>query len=321
MSLIKNAIDSIELGVEDYEQTNTDPRRAASAIRNFFAGVLLLLKEKLRQESPPGSNDALLYEKIVYKRAPDGTIIFVGTGKKTVDVGRIQERYKNLGLTLDVVPLNELQQMRNDIEHHDASKHPHAKVQAAIAKTFVLVARVLEDHLGQKPNTVFSGDVWQTMLDEAQTYKEIEDRCRQSKVDLVGVLDAAEELLDSLECPDCGSTLLEATTGDYIESEYECRVCGKESSLAVLMPAALKIAYAGAAYEAYKDGAPAPIGTCPTCGTDAFHDEDDVCLVCGEGRPYSNCERCAASLSLDEQETGMCSYCQHMYDKLMNDDD
>jgi hypothetical protein len=171
MSLIKNAIDSIELGVEDYEQTNTDPRRAASASRNFFAGVLLLLKEKLRQESPPGSNDALLYEKIVYKRASDGTIIFVGAGKKTVDVGQIQERYKNLGLTLDVAPHNELQQIRNDIEHHDASKHPHAKVQAAIAKTFVLVARVLEDHLGQKPNTVFSGDVWQTMLDEAQTYK------------------------------------------------------------------------------------------------------------------------------------------------------
>jgi hypothetical protein len=86
------------------------------------------------------------------------------------------------------------------------------------------------------------------------------------------------------------------------------------------MPAALKIAYGCAAYEAYKEGAPAPIGRCPTCGVDAFHDEDDVCLVCGEGRPYSNCERCDASLSLDEQETGMCSYCQHMYDKMMNDD-
>jgi hypothetical protein len=45
MSLIKNAIDSIA------------PRRTASAIRNFFAGVLLLLKEKLRQESPADSNE------------------------------------------------------------------------------------------------------------------------------------------------------------------------------------------------------------------------------------------------------------------------
>lgn len=45
MSLIKNAIDSIA------------PRRTASAIRNFFTGVLLLLKEKLRQESPADSNE------------------------------------------------------------------------------------------------------------------------------------------------------------------------------------------------------------------------------------------------------------------------
>ena len=290
-------------------------RRYETSSLEFFCFL-----RKLRTESPPGSNDALLYEKIVYKRATDGTIVFVGVGRKTVDVGQIQERYKNLGLALDTAPLNELQQMRNDVEHHDASKHPHAKVQAAIAKTFVLVARVLEDHLARKPNAVFSSEVWQTMLTEAQTYKDIEDRCRQSKAKLAGVLDAARELLDSFECPDCGSTLLEATTSDYIESDYACRVCGEQSSLAVLMPVAVKVAYAGAAYEAYKDGSPAPIGACPTCGADAFHDEDDVCLVCGEGRPYANCERCDASLSLDEQETGMCSYCQHMYDKLMSDD-
>jgi hypothetical protein len=51
------------MGDEDYRDAT--PRRAASAVRNFYAGVLLLLKEKLRQESPPGSNEALLYEKIV----------------------------------------------------------------------------------------------------------------------------------------------------------------------------------------------------------------------------------------------------------------
>lgn len=320
MSLIKNAIDSIELGVEDYEKTNSDPRRASSAIRNFFAGVLLLLKEKLRQESPAGSNDALLYEKIIYKRAPDQSVVFVGSGKKTVDVGQIQERYKNLGLALDVAPLNELQQMRNDIEHNDASAHPHAKVQAAIARTFVLVVRVLEDHLGQKPNAVFSGDVWQTMLSEAQMYNEIEERCRKSRADLSGIPDAATDLLDSLECPHCGSMLLEATSGDYIDSEYECHVCGKPSSLAVLLPPVIKIAFAGAAYEAYKDGGAAPIGTCPTCYADAFHVGDDVCLVCGEGRQYTSCDRCEAELSLDEQDSGMCSWCQHMFDKVMSDD-
>jgi hypothetical protein len=317
MSLIRNAIDSIEMGVEDYE--HTDPRRAASAVRNFFAGVLLLLKEKLRQESPMGSNEALLYEKIVYQRAPDGRVVFIGTGKKTVDVAQIQERFKNLGLALDTAPLNQLQKIRNDIEHHDASKHPHAKVQAAIAATFVLVARVLEDHLGQKSNSVLSDKVWQTMLKEAGTYKEIEERCRRSKAGMVGVPDAAAKLLECLECPECGSSLLEAMTGDYIESEYECRVCGEKTTLAAVMPPALAAAYSGAKYEAHKNGGVDPIGTCPTCGEDAFHVEDDICLVCCERRPYEHCERCSAELSLDEQETGYCSWCQHMYDKLMDD--
>jgi hypothetical protein len=174
MSLIQNAIDSIEVGVEDYEKN--DPRRAASAIRKFSAGVLLLLKEKLRQESPPDSDEALIYERVEFKRTPSG-VAFVGKGKKTVDVAQIKERFASLGLSLDAAPLDQLQQIRNDIEHHDTSKHSHIKVQAAIAKTFVLVTRVLEDHLGQKPNEVFSEQVWKTMLTEAETYKEIEDRC------------------------------------------------------------------------------------------------------------------------------------------------
>ena len=58
MSLLQNAIDSIEMGVEDHE--HADQRRAAFAVRNFFAGVLLLLKEKLRQESPRKQRGAAL---------------------------------------------------------------------------------------------------------------------------------------------------------------------------------------------------------------------------------------------------------------------
>jgi hypothetical protein len=45
MSILQNAIDSIQVGVEDYNQE--DERRNASAIRNIFAGILLLYKERL----------------------------------------------------------------------------------------------------------------------------------------------------------------------------------------------------------------------------------------------------------------------------------
>ena len=45
MSILQNAIDSIIIGVEDYD--NSDKKRLLSATRNIYAGVLLLLKSKL----------------------------------------------------------------------------------------------------------------------------------------------------------------------------------------------------------------------------------------------------------------------------------
>jgi hypothetical protein len=43
--LFRNAVQSIQLGIEDYQANNS--KRAVSAVRNFYAGVLLLAKEVL----------------------------------------------------------------------------------------------------------------------------------------------------------------------------------------------------------------------------------------------------------------------------------
>lgn len=56
--LLKNAVVSIQLGLEDF--ASDDERRVISAARNLYSGVLLLAKEVLRQLSPPGSNDILI---------------------------------------------------------------------------------------------------------------------------------------------------------------------------------------------------------------------------------------------------------------------
>jgi hypothetical protein len=50
MNLLANAIESIQVGVEDY-QAATRPR-LLSAVRNIHAGVVLLFKEALRRRSP-----------------------------------------------------------------------------------------------------------------------------------------------------------------------------------------------------------------------------------------------------------------------------
>lgn len=52
LDILRNAVGSIQMGVEDLEASNGDSRRAVSAIRNFYSGVLLLMKERLRRQSP-----------------------------------------------------------------------------------------------------------------------------------------------------------------------------------------------------------------------------------------------------------------------------
>lgn len=58
--LLDNAVLSIELGVEDYQ--TGDERRVLSAIRNLYAGVLLLCKQVLWNKSPPGTDGSLIYK-------------------------------------------------------------------------------------------------------------------------------------------------------------------------------------------------------------------------------------------------------------------
>jgi len=50
VDLLTNAVESIQIGVEDYQAGS--PPRLLSAVRNIQAGILLLYKEALRRESP-----------------------------------------------------------------------------------------------------------------------------------------------------------------------------------------------------------------------------------------------------------------------------
>lgn len=315
--LLQNAIDSIELGVEDYSMA--DARRAVSSVRNFYAGVLLLLKEKLRRESPPGSNDALIYSRVECTRR-DGGVVFVGTGNNTVDFDEILARFKSLGLEFDFGRLRQLRKTRNEVEHH-APVQGHAKVREAIAQTFVLVVVALQELLAITPRDVFNERAWDTMFHAAETYKDLADRCRRSIEALKNAPSQAAEVLRSLECPDCSSSLLRAMSPDsYFDATFACHACGAESPLSDVMPTSLKAVYGLESYLSVQHGHEPILDTCPSCDATAFLVQDDICLVCGSGRDYPNCVRCGERLGLDEQDTGLCGYCEHMTADYSRDD-
>lgn len=316
MSLLKQALESIELGVEDFE--NAEPRRVASAVRNLYAGVLLLLKEKLVRMSPPGSGDVLLYQKWRAAQTPGG-VVLKGKGKNTVGTEEIIERFKDLGLSIDERRLRKLQEIRNDVEHH-VSSHPEAVVRKAVAESFVIIVDALSNHLGIKPGDVLSQPIWNAMHTTADTYQQLRIRCKESRLSLGGIPDWGTEIIEeAAECPHCGSDLVEAAGRDYFESKFTCLVCTESFDMADFAERALASKKMVGDYIAMTDGADKVVDTCPSCTRDTFLVEEDVCAACGETRSYRRCRRCDAELGLDEQETGMCSYCDHVYEKMMRE--
>ena len=310
--LLKNAIESIENGVADF--TSGQPRRVTSALRNLYAGVLLLFKEKLRRLSPAGSNDILIWVQFEPKLV-DGQVRVVGAGKKTVDYREIKDRFTSLDLKFDWKRLERLQRMRNSVEHHVPTE-PHAVMREALANTFALVAEVLEHHLEVAPAKALDSTVWSTMLAEATTQQEIATQCRASRCDLKNVPGGAEQFVEGmLECPACASELLRATAEEYEETALSCLACGRVSPLEVVLPKTLERVFANDFYDAAKDGGEAPIGTCPNCYKLAFSLEEDRCLLCDEDRPYSKCLRCGNGLTLDESDEPTCGYCRHVMSK------
>jgi len=113
MDLLTNAVESIQVGVEDY-RTGTRPR-LLSAMRNIHAGILLLYKEVLRRESPHDSNDVLLMANISPSRDANGKLIFVDDRKKTVNVQQIKQRFDALGIVTDWKRFDGVNSVRTDM--------------------------------------------------------------------------------------------------------------------------------------------------------------------------------------------------------------
>lgn len=309
-TLFTNAVASIELGVEDYR--SPDPRRAASAIRNFHAGVLLLMKECL------GRADPALISARLRPQLANGVVSWQGHGMKTVDVPTMAARWKSLGWEpIKQQPLDDLTNIRNNVEHH-STQVPEKTVRQALTDTFCVVAQLLTDHLGESPVTVFDGDTWEAMRDEAETHRLMVETCRKSRLGIQGIPAgmAVGAVRNQLDCPDCGSELLRLIrVGDeHPEADLICEACGGEVTTGQGILNWVDHQRIGETRDIARGGE-ARFGQCPHCWEESYSLEEDQCLVCCETRAFTSCARCEESLALYEQSTGLCGYCQHIWDK------
>jgi DNA-directed RNA polymerase subunit M/transcription elongation factor TFIIS len=312
--LFQNAIDSLHLGIEDYQAN--DRKRALSAVRNFYSGTLLLAKEVLVRAAPKAAAEDILGAK--YKPVTDGSggAKYEQIAHTTIDFTQIAERFKDFGLRIDNSALKDLNRIRNDIEHLYTNA-THETVREAIAKAFPVVADLFR-LANEQPRAVL-GDCWQVILDVRDVYEKELEACRRTfeTVDWKSGSVASAALV----CPSCKSYLVEqkdSTITDQESIKASCRACGANIKAEKLVEAALDAHFEVEAHVAVKDGGDPPLNTCPECALETYvtWDEEHGCAWCGF--VLGDCYICSSGLTPDTvsfDNHNLCGYCDNMMSK------
>lgn len=317
MSIIQNAIDSIQIGVEDFE--SDDDRRSVSAVRNIAAGILLLYKEKLCQLSPSNNKELLIKQNIRPIQNAKGEITFEGKGHKTVDVQSIKERFASLNVKVEWKRFDEINKLRNDLEHYYTSESPDT-VREIVAKSFLLIRDFLSEHLQEDPQEILGNDCWTTLLDVSDVYSAEEQACRESINTVDWKYNSVKVTLKNLRCHQCHSPLIQAPHSDdvYPMIDLHCKSCGDDFCFYDVLEQCIDDSLAGDAHINIKDGGNSPYDLCHECGKSTFIHEEECCVACDYEMEYTECETCGDPLSLEDQyNEGKCSYCQYKWEKFM----
>lgn len=316
MSILQNALDSIAIGLEDFE--STDERRVISSTRNIFAGILLLFKHKLCELSPEGSDEALIKQKVLPEIDATGAVNWIGKGNKTVDVQNIKDRFKSLDISVDWTKLEKVNKYRNDIEHY-YSRLKNESIQQLISDSFLIIRDFIVDELDEDPKHLLGEEYWKILVNVNEVYAKEKQECDSS---LEGLGYFSNEILSAMQayrCNECGSDLIESTSGSGQASDasFKCRACENEYHYGDIVTDAVNEFYASDVYQSHKDGGDTPVVDCPFCFDGAYIFHEGVCATCGDCATHE-CERCGGNIPPEEiSDENLCGYCAHMWAKLM----
>ena len=276
--IFDNAIHSIQLGVEDYK--NKDPKRAMSAARNFYAGVLLLAKEVLvRQVSVTNSYEVL---SVSYKPIPNGAngISYVSDSSRTIDFETISERFNDFGLEINNSVLRDLRKIRNDLEHF-YSNEPHQVVRETIGRAFPVVTMLFR-LIGEDPTSCLQ-DSWKVMLEVRDIYESELDSCRNSFEKIEWPSQILSKAIFS--CPKCESSLVEQidpTNKFHQKLICRCRKCGEEFLSKAVIEKTLELHFLKEIFLNKYDEKEPSVQKCPECGSETYllTEEEVGCVLC-----------------------------------------
>lgn len=302
-TLLENAVEALQLGVEDYH--SNDPRRASSAARNFFAGILLLAKQALVSKVPNANERDVIAARFDLRPDGQGGVAMVASNN-TIDFTNLGARLQAFGITVDQPALRRLASVRNEIEH-SSHQHTSGQVREALARAFPVVSQLFNS-IGLEPAAVL-GDAWAGMLRVRELFDIEVEACR-------GTFSAIAWDSDYLAavpriCPDCKSPLVSQTVPtntDYQDMRCRCRACGEINDGQRLVEESLAEYLSNDIYHAARDGQGSPLAACPECGVNAYVDGEG-CVWCGE--VLGECAVCGEALTPDTvswDNSQLCAY-------------
>lgn len=316
--IFQNAISAIQLGVEDYLVCDKQPLRVYSAIRNLYAGVLLLFKSHLAYLSQK-DNEALIKANVLPKLSSDGqNVSWFGTGKKTIDFKQIKERYSSLKIEVDWRIVEDLQKYRNDIEHYYSRDKLTKKVlEEYFSKIYSCIDSFLVEKMHRATTAVFSQKVRETFIsiNNKITNEEEKNDIRLSELNWYN--DATFTTTKSFMCPKCGNFRFDINSiGKNKEaslSTFKCTNCGTIFTYQELMKEVIDNAKIFLPFNS-EGVAQFHFTKCEKCGEisyDAWFGH--ICYLCGHEE--QKCKNCGKCIGLDDiptfEKNGQCKECNN----------
>ncbi|MBT9538487.1 hypothetical protein [Thiobacillus sp.] len=313
MSILKNAIDSIAVGLEDY--SSPDQRRVISCTRNVFAGILLLFKYKLSILSSPGSDEALIKQRVLPVLDEGDRLEWKGKGTKTVDVQGIKERFESLNIDVDWKRIEKINNFRNDIEHY-FSNLKHEAIRSLISDSFVIINDFIRKHLDEDPKALLGDGAWAVLIEVNEVYEREKDECTTALQSLSFFDGEILAAFDGYSCDECGSGLIMPSVreGEATDANYICKSCGKILPYEDMVRGAVSDRYSYEMYLSHTDGGDSPLADCPECSGIYLYAQS-ICATCGHTAEHE-CQRCGSTIRPEElSDESFCGYCSYVMSK------
>ena len=304
--IIDNGLKAVRVGLDDYEiaQKTNDDARLASAVRNVYAGILILAKGKLYELSPPETPGILIH--VLRPKLENRRIKLKPVDRQTIGYEEIKKRFKHFNLALDWSGIDRIRKIRNDLEHF-YHQGPKATVQEALADALVAIRRLLA-LLCLDPVNDLGEKYWAILLSNEELFKSELEVCRESYALVSWINHTAAAASEYLSCDCCHSRLIQqADRQNRSQATIHaiCVACGAESNIKALMEHAVGKKYFHELYETQTRGGRPPVVRCSYCRHYALVVKENECAACGNtlASDTSWCEICDNPLSPEEART------------------